>query len=127
MPASFYIKHFGVFSDELAETLAFLSTFSYLDTAETRVGANNYFATVFQTPSPQDYACPPRLKAIVDLLSRESTPVLEVASTIAYFEETGLSEKVAEQKTKDMKPAIANTSNIQQSRKLLADLRAVHA
>ena len=125
VPANFYIKYFGVFSDEVAETLEFLSVFRFLEAIEAQT--NGYFTTLFQVPDVTIYTPSAHLQKIINLLYHESTPVLEVASTIAFFEEDGLDGRRAEQKTRSMKPTISTANNIRRSRKLLADLRAAHA
>jgi hypothetical protein len=125
--ARFSIRHFGVFSTEIADALDVLSTFGDLETRDEQVGPNRYFTTVFSLHEKAKHRSTPVISEVAKMLARYTTPSLEVASTVAYFTRRGFSEADAVEETTRIKPAISTPSQFAISKNLLkelADLRA---
>lgn len=124
--AHFNIRHFGVFSSEVADALDLLSVFGDLKSREEQVGPNRFFTTVFSLPAKRNPA--PAIAQIVEMLSPLSTPDLEVASTVAFLTKEGkLSEADAIKETKKIKPAITIPARISKAKELLKRLAAIRA
>lgn len=122
--ARFHIRHFGVFSSEIAEALELLCTFGDLATRDEQVGPNRYFTTVFSTHGKHKQP-PSSIVEVVRLLAPYSTPLLEVASTVAFFTKEGLKEVEAIRETKRIKPAITSPERIATTKELLKKLSAI--
>jgi uncharacterized protein YwgA len=126
--ARFHIRHFGVFSPEIADALEFLSVFGDLTTRDEQVGPNRYFTTVFELRGKSKHRPNERIAQIAELLGSYSTPSLEVASTVAYFmREDGLPEAEAIKETKKIKPGISTPDRISTTKTLLKRLAALRA
>jgi uncharacterized protein YwgA len=125
--ARFQIRHFGVFSTEVADALEFLSVFGDLTTREEQVGPNRFFTTVFSIAGEQRHKPIPTIAQIAKTLAPYSTPVLEVASTVAFFVKEGLSEAEAIKETKRIKPAISTPERISKTKDILDRLAAIRA
>lgn len=124
--AHFNIRHFGVFSSEVADALELLCVFGDLNSREEQVGPNHFFTTVFSLPVKRKAA--PAIARIVEVLSPFSTPELEVASTVAFLTKEGsLSEADAIRETKRIKPAITIPARVSKAKDLLKRLAAIRA
>ena len=93
--AHFSIRHFGVFSREIAVALDVLTTFGDLDVNDKQIGPNGYFTSVYSLAGKPKHKPDPAITKVVQALADYSTPSLEVASTVAYFRMHGLSEEQA--------------------------------
>lgn len=125
--ARFSIRHFGVFSVEVAAALDVLTTFGDLEMRDEQIGPNGYFTTVYSLPEKPKHKPNPTIAKVVEALAEYSTPSLEVASTVAYFMTQGLSEVDAMKETKRIKPDISTPAQFATTKALLkglADLRA---
>jgi|SRR5579862_1725363 len=125
--ARFRIRHFGVFSTEIASALEVLSVFGDVEMRDEQIGPNGYFTTVFSLHGKARHKPSPIIAQVADFLAKYSTPSLEVASTIAYYTQQGLSEADAIRETKRIKPAISTPDQIITSKTLLKGLAALRA
>ena len=125
--ARFSIRHFGVFSLEIAGALDLLTTFGDLKMREEQIGPNGYFATVYVLPEKPKYKVNPIIVKVVDMLEKYSTPSLEVASTVAYFLKQGLPEQDAMRETKRIKPDLSTSAQFTVTKALLKGLAGLRA
>jgi hypothetical protein len=120
--AHFAIRHFGVFSTEIADALDVLSFFGDLETQDEQVGPNQYFTTVYSLGKGAAHEAVPAISRVAKHLARYSTPSLEVASTVAYFMKQGWPEARAVAETARIKPAISTPERFAATRTLLKEI-----
>src|SRR5580693_2467352 len=125
--ARFSIRHFGVFSGEIAGALDFLTAFGDLEMTDEQTGPNGYFMTVYSLPGKHKLKPDPAIAQVVGKLEGYSTPTLEVASTIAYFLSQKCSEADAVRETKRIKPNISTPAHLTKSKALLKELASLRA
>lgn len=125
--ARFSIRHFGVFSGEIAGALDVLTTFGDLKMRDEQIGPNGYFTTIYSLAGRPEHKSNPIIARVAGMLVDYSTPSLEIASTVAYFMKHGLSRADAIRETGRIKPAISTPAQFATTKALLkglADLRA---
>ncbi len=120
--AHFSIRHFGVFSNEIAGALDLLTTFGEINMRDEQIGPNGYFTTVYSLAGKQKHKLNSKVARVAGKLAGVSTPLLEVASTVAFFAQNGLNEASAERETKQIKPALSTPAQFAKTRTLLKDL-----
>jgi uncharacterized protein YwgA len=125
--ARFHIRRFGVFSPEIAEALEVLSVVGDIDTHDEQVGPNYYFTKVFALPADVKPKSDAKLELVVTETSKHSTPLLEVASTIAHFRKEGLNNSDAITKTQQIKPSLSTPERIAASIDLLERFKQICA
>jgi uncharacterized protein len=126
--ARFKIKHYGVYSPEIADAVDFLSVFGDLDTNEVQVGPSGYFSTVFSlSKSEPAITVHPVIKCVAKDLSGFPTSTLEVASTIAFFMGEGCAQDQAIANTAKIKPNLTTEKQIDKSKALLEMLSKIGA
>ncbi len=108
--AEFEISHYGPYSERVANTADLLSVIGKIDESEEPLGSFNMIQSVYTLPSQplsggrDAPALPGPYNGLVAFLSDFSTTELEVAATIGYFKQSGLSESAAIARTRSMKP-----------------------
>jgi uncharacterized protein YwgA len=121
--ASFKIRHYGVFSEEVADALDCLCAFGDLETQDVQVAPNGYFSTVFSKTEDSPKVSPhPVIQSAARVLASYATSTLEVASTIAYYLDHGHTEDQAILGTQAIKPALTTPKQIETSKILLDQL-----
>jgi hypothetical protein len=125
--AQFNIRHFGVFSNEIAGALDVLTTFGDLDMHDEQIGPNGYFITVYSLSGKPRHKPDPKVAKVAAALAAYSTPSLEVASTVAYFTMHGLSEAGAMKETRRIKPALSSGAQFAITKRLLNALAEIGA
>lgn len=121
--AKFLIRHYGVFSAEIADALDGLCAFGELDTQDVQLAPNGYFSTVFSKTDDTPQVTPhPVIERAAKLLAAYSTPTLEVASTIAYYLDMGSTQEQAIENTASIKPLITTPKQVEMSKALLDQL-----
>ncbi|MEX5214546.1 MAG: hypothetical protein NW703_10320 [Nitrospiraceae bacterium] len=119
--AEFEILHYGPFSTELASTVDDLTYEGKIKEDVEPVGVYGTYQYVYRLGDPSTFI--PELqdidRALVRRLDEASTVVLEIASTIGFFESSGSDRKDALLQTKEIKPKKAIDSVLQEASKVL--------
>lgn len=112
IPARFKIHHYGPFSEDVATAADSLVFEGVLEEKVEPKGAYRTFQYVYSLPKscPKSEAPVGRFKKLIQELDQFTTIELEVASTIAFFEETGRTHQEAIEQTKFLKPNKAVSS-----------------
>jgi len=125
--ARFSIRHFGVFSGEVANALDVLTTFGDLTMHDEQIGPNGYFTTVYSLAEKPKHKTDPMIAKTMTALVSYSTPSLEVASTVAFFMMQGETEAAAMRETKRIKPALSTPAEFAITKRLLKELAEMRA
>jgi uncharacterized protein len=123
VPAEFRIHHYGPFSDELASVAGSMVLEGELEEEAEPVGPYDTYQYLYSAPSSGRSRINSEMKALIQTLDRYSTVELEVASTIAFFEEQGHDRQEAIEQTKSIKPRKTTARVLRQAEEILSQLR----
>lgn len=118
----FRLLHYGVFSTDVADVADELVLTGMVKEDIKPIGIYDTFQSIYQLPSDSEKIgeLPEALRDVVSQLNEFTTIELEVASTIAYFVNKGLSQSDALAETKKLKPSKAIRPVIRKAKKILA-------
>lgn len=103
--ASFLLKDYGPFSREVESAADIMSIFGDLTEQPVKTGYSNYIAIEYSLPDAESVSPSKEMIDIVGFLDRFRTVELEIASTIRFFEVSGISKSEAIRRTRQMKPS----------------------
>lgn len=122
IPAEFRIHHYGPFSEEVASTAETMAIEGELDEEIEAVGPYNTYQYLYSAPR-ESKEVEPEVKELIEKLSEFTTVELEVASTIAFFENEGESREDAIEQTKFIKPSKTTPRVLRKAEEILAGLQ----
>lgn len=123
LEATFNIHNYGPFSREIADAIEEASFAGAIKEECLPVGVYGTYQYVYELGVPKsesDAEFSPNTKMLLLTLSGFATVALEVASTIAFFEEQGLSRNDAVAKTRQLKPGKSVSGILNNADKILA-------
>jgi uncharacterized protein YwgA len=123
--ASFRLWDYGPFSVEVAKAADWLAALDKIIEQTAQVGELNTFMTIYSMPRDYAKACDlleSKPKQLLQFLDSYSTIELEVAATIRYFENQGLTKEAAIQQTKQMKPTKTTPAVLEKSNEIVQQL-----
>ncbi len=123
IPTEFHIHHYGPFSEEVASTAESMALDGELDEEIEAVGPYNIYQYLYSAPRASEEV-EPEVKELIERLNEFSTVELEVASTIAFFENEGGKREDAIEQTKFMKPSKTTSRVLRKAEEILAGLQA---
>lgn len=118
VPARFRIHHFGPFSEDVASTADQMVFEGALEEEVEAAGPYNTFLYLYSTQ--RHPSVDPTIGQLIRSLNAFSTVDLEVASTIAFFEEEGSTHRDAIQQTKTLKPTKTTTRVLAKAEEILS-------
>ena len=124
--ANFRILHYGPYSYEVADAIEELVILGKVTEKEEPI--HDFFQSTFSLhdESSDIDGLGGREKRLFDSIDTRSTLVLEVASTIAFFEdEEGCSREKAIENTKYLKPTKTSPFVLSEAKKLLEELKSI--
>lgn len=124
--ADFRILHYGPYSYEVADAIEELVVLGKVTEKEEPI--HDFFQSTFslQDRSTDIADLDEREKRLFEVIDARSTLILEVASTIAFFEdEEGCGREEAIEKTRYLKPTKTNPSVLEEAKMLLQELSAI--
>ncbi len=121
METDFRLLHYGVFSTDIADAADELVLTGMVKEDIEPVGIYDTFQSIYQLPPDSEKigGLPEPLRDVVNQLDEFTTIELEVASTIAYFVNKGLSQSDALAETKKLKPSKAIPPVMRKAKKIL--------
>ena len=125
--ADFRILHYGPYSYEVADAIDELIMLGKVMEKEELIPDLNFFQSTFslQDESSDIADLREKEKKLFKSINKHSTLILEVASTIAFFENKGHCREKAIQKTKDLKPTKTKDSVLSKAQELLEELNQI--
>ena len=126
--ADFRILHYGPYSYEVADAIEELVILGKVTEKEELIPGLNFFQSIFslQDESSDIADLGEKEKKLFESINKHSTLILEVASTIAFFEEEEeCSSEKAIEKTKYLKPTKTSPHVLSEAKKLLQELSAI--
>ncbi len=122
---SFRLWNYGPFSREVAQATDTLESLGEIEAKKISIEPYNFLATSYlasgEGPSTPEFH---RIGRVMKSLSKYSTVQLEIASTIAFFEDHNQKLDNAIDSTKRMKPQKATPPNVEVALSILKELAA---
>lgn len=117
--ATFFLKDYGPFSREVENAADMMSIFGEILEKNVTTGYSNYIATAYALPEGETVYPDDNLRSIVEFLEKFRSVELEVASTIRFFENEGLSFTDAVAATKEIKPSKSTNRVLDSAKQVL--------
>lgn len=121
--ADYRILHYGPFSNEVADAVDELSTYGPIQESMDKVNVGSYdtYLYVYKLEGEQDDlpVLGSEQEELVEKLNNCSTTVLEVTSTISFYQSEGFSYGEAVSKTRYLKPTKTIEPVLRQADKIL--------